>query len=120
MHFSLHGRGIVKRLKRDRGRSDADITVAKPISRDIADEFERYGVPTPRTHFQNASYAASVAAHAVGDPDDARAAFLALLVGPGGVAAPPLAAGGGLPTAATSPSFQPPRSRPSVPHPFRS
>ena len=43
---ALYGRGIAKRLKGDTAGADADIAAAKQISPDIAEDFERYGVPT--------------------------------------------------------------------------
>jgi Flp pilus assembly protein TadD len=42
---SLYGRGMAKWLKGDKAGADADIAAAKQISHDIAEDFERYGVP---------------------------------------------------------------------------
>jgi hypothetical protein len=42
---SLYGRGIAKRLKGDEAGASADIAAAKQISPEIAEDFERYGVP---------------------------------------------------------------------------
>jgi tetratricopeptide (TPR) repeat protein len=45
--FSLYGRGMTKWLKRDKAGANADIAAAKQISPDVAEDFERYGVPAP-------------------------------------------------------------------------
>ena len=41
---SLYGRGIAKIRKGDRAGGGADITAAKEIKKDIAEEFARYGL----------------------------------------------------------------------------
>ena len=45
--FSLYGRGVAKRLQGDATGADADIAAAEQTSPDIAEDFERYGVPAP-------------------------------------------------------------------------